>query len=274
MSSASKLLTLVFLISATALAATPPLLRVCADPNNLPYSNQQQQGFENALASLIAKDMGTQVTYVWDRQGEKFFHQTLDAGVCDVVMGVPAGLEEAASTHPYYVSTYAFVSRKDRHLRISSLDDPRLRTLKIGVHVLGEQEDSVPPVHALISRGMVKNLVGYSIFGQLNETDPSADLLRAVAKGDVDIAVVWGPLAGYFARHSAVPLDVTPIASDPKNPWLPMVFAIGIGVRPQDTALRLRLNAELERRQPQIRELLASYGIPEVKSGSAFHGGN
>lgn len=274
MSSASKLLTLAWLGSLTAAAWASPVLRVCADPNNLPYSNQQQQGFENQLADLIAKDMGMQVSYVWDRQGEKFFHQTLDAGVCDVVMGVPAGLEEAAATRPYYVSSYAFVSRKDRHLEITSLDDPRLRTLKIGVHILGEQEDSLPPVHALISRGIVKNLVGYSIFGNLNEANPAADLIRAVVDKEVDVAVVWGPLAGYSARHSAVALEVTPIESDPKNPWLPMVYGIGIGVRPQDAALRQRLDAELARRQPQIRALLASYGIPQVKSDAAFHGGN
>lgn len=274
MSSASKFLAVAALSAVTAACWGEPVLRVCADPNNLPYSNEQQQGFENHLASLIAQDMGMQVSYVWYPQGEKFFRKTLDAGACDVVMGVPPGMDEAAATRPYYVSSYAFLSRKDRHLKITSLDDPRLRTLKIGVHVLGEQEDSVPPVHALISRGIVRNLVGYSIFGHLDEANPAADLIRAVVNRDVDVAVVWGPLAGYFARTSAVPLEVTPIEADPKNPSLPMEYSIGIGVRPQDTELRQRLDAELERRQPEIQRLLVSYGIPQVKSSPQIHGGN
>lgn len=249
-------------------------LRVCSDPNNLPWSNQEQQGFENHIADILASDMGMQVTYVWYRQGEKFFKKTLDAGVCDVVMGVPTGMDEASTTRPYYVSSYAFVSRRDRHLVITSLDDPRLRTLRIGVHLLGEQDDSLPPVHALISRGVVRNLVGYSIFGHLDEKNPSADLIGAVVKGDVDVAIVWGPLAGYFARQSSVPLNVNAINADPKNPTLPMVFAIGIGVRPRDEALRRRLDAEIQRREPEIRQVLATYGIPQIHPSPVPPGGN
>lgn len=274
MSSAIRLIAVVALGCGATVCSAAPLLRVCADPNNLPYSNEQQQGFENHMAALIGQDMGMKVTYVWFPQGEKFFRRTLDAGLCDVVMGVPAGMDEAASTRPYYVSTYAFLSRRDRHLNIHSLDDPRLRTLRIGVHILGDQDDSLPPVQALVSRGIVKNLVGYSIFGNLDEKNPSADLIRAVAKRDVDVAVVWGPLAGYFARRSAVPLVATPIDADAKNPSLPMVFGIGIGVRPGDAALRARLDEELERRQPEIQRLLTAYGIPQVQSTPAVHGGN
>lgn len=277
MSSVSKLLVLLALACGTVCSAAP-LLRVCADPNNLPYSNDQQQGFENRLAGLIAGDMGMQVSYVWFPQREAFFRKTLDAGLCDVVMGVPAGMDEASTTRPYYVSSYAFLSRRDRHLAITSLDDPRLRTLKIGVHILGEQDDSIPPVHALISRGIVNNLVGYSIFGHLDEKNPPADLIAAVANNDVDLAIVWGPLAGYFAKQSQIPLDLTPIQADPSNAALPMVFGIGIGVRPRDQGLRQRLDAELQRRQPDIQRLLMSYGVPQVPlpqiQAAAAHGGN
>lgn len=274
MSSATRLLTVIVLGCSAALCDAAPSLRVCADPNNMPYSNEQQQGFENHLASLIAQDMGMHVTYVWYRQGEKFFRSTLDAGVCDVVMGVPVGMDETVSTRPYYVSSYAFLSRRDRHLEIHSLDDPRLRTLRIGVHLLGQEDSNVPPVHGLIRRGIVKNLVGYNIFGHLDERNPSADLIRAVVDNDVDVAVAWGPLAGYFARRSKVPLVVTPIVSDPRDPGLPMVFAIGMGVRPEDTNLRDRLDAELERRQAEIRRLLMAYGIPQVHSTDVLHGGD
>lgn len=274
MSSATKLIPLLVLASATATCVGQPELRVCADPNNLPYSNEQQQGFENHLAGMIAGDLRMQVKYVWYPQRGKFFERTLDAGMCDVVMGVPVGLEDAAATHPYYVSSYAFVWRRDRNLQITSLDDPGLKTLRIGVHILGEEDDSVPPVHALIRRGIVRNLVGYSIFGHLDEVNPSADLIRAVVNKDVDLAVVWGPLAGYFAQKSSVPLKVTPILSDPKEPTLPMTWQIGIGVRPQDQALRQKLDAEVERLQPEIRRLLNAYGIPQVSHLPAIHGGN
>ena len=245
-----------------ALAASP--LRVCADPNNLPFSNNQMQGFENQIASLIAKDLGMQLTYFWFPQREAFFRKTLNAGVCDVVMGVPSGFDEAAGTHPYYRSSYVFITRHDRNLHIASLDDPRLRTLKIGVHVLGEQDDSLPPVHALISRGIVRNLVGFSIFGNLNEKDPPADLIKAVEDGKVDVAIGWGPLAGYFSRKSAVPLDIAPLDFDHANPSLPFHFDIGIGVRKQDTALKNALDAELTRRHKEIEAILQQFGIPQL----------
>jgi len=276
MFSVSRVAGFVF-IAATALsgAATGPAqestpaeqnsLRVCADPNNLPYSNDQQQGFENRIATLVANDLGKKVEYFWFRQGEKFFRRTLNSGVCDVVMGVPAGLNEAATTQPYYRSTYVFVTRKSSGLPITSLDDPRLRTVKIGVHILGDSKDSLPPVHALISRGIVKNLVGYSIFGNLNEKDPPADLMRALESGQVDVALMWGPLAGYFSKKSSVPLVLTPIPEDKLNPELPFHFDIAIGVRANDTAMKQIMERELERRKVEIQGVLNAYGVPQVE---------
>ena len=200
MSSATRAILAFAMIAAElpCLAATD--LRVCADPNNLPYSNEQKQGFENQLAALIGKDLNMQVTYFWFPQREAFFRKTLNSGVCDVVMGVPSGIDEAVTTRPSYRSTYVFISRQDRHVHITSFDDPRLRTSKVGVHILGEEDDSLPPVHAFTSRGIVRNLVGFSIFGNLNEKNPPADLIKSVEDGKVDVAVAWGPLAGYFTR--------------------------------------------------------------------------
>jgi mxaJ protein len=239
-------------------------LRVCADPNNLPFSNQQQQGFENRIAALIAKDMNENVEYFWFRQGEKFFRQTLNRGVCDVVMGVPTGFDEAATTRPYYRSTYVVLSRKASNLDINSLDDPRLRSLRIGVQILGDEKDNLPPVNALMRRGIVKNLVGFSIFGNLNEKNPAADVIQALAQGKVDVAIVWGPLGGYFSRDSSVPLKVTPLAEDPKDSDLPFHFDIAIGVRARDSALRSALDEELARRHSEIEDILRSYGVPQV----------
>lgn len=260
-----KLSLSLLLAAGVSAAAATSVLRVCADPNNLPYSNQAQQGFENRLADIVAKDLGMQVSYFWFPQREKFFEKTLNGGACDVVMGVPEGFDDADTTDPYYRSTYVFVTRRDRALDIHSFDDPRLRQLKIGVHILGEQDDSLPPVHAFTSRGIVRNLVGYSIFGNLNEKNPPADLIDAVTHGKVDVAVAWGPLAGYFARQSSVPLDLTPVDDDPMHPNLPFHFDIAMGVRRGNTLLQHRLNEELARRQDEVQALLRSYGIPVVK---------
>jgi quinoprotein dehydrogenase-associated probable ABC transporter substrate-binding protein len=264
MSSATKSLALLVVASATLAYSSTPALRVCADPNNLPYSNQQQQGFENDLAQMIASDFGTAVSYTWFAQRGAFFRKTLNAGQCDVVMGVPAGMEKLATTLPYYRSTYVFVSRRDKHLDIHSLDDPRLRRLQIGFHVLGDSDRDLPPVEALTSRGIVRNLVGLDIFGNLDEANPASGIIKAVAQGRVDIAVAWGPMAGYFAGQSTVPLRVVPIDPDPSDPSLPMAFDIAIGVRAADGELRQRLDAELNRRKAEIGRLLQSYGIPCV----------
>lgn len=238
-------------------------LRVCADPNNLPYSNEQQQGFENALAKMVGADMGKEITYLWFPQRGAFFRKTLEAVQCDVVMGVPVGLEGVSTTRPYYRSGYVFVTRREQGLRLHSLDDPRLKTLRIGVHVLGDGDSDLPPVHALVSRGIVRNLVGYSIFGNLEEANPPSDLIKAVERGDVDVAVAWGPMAGYFARQSRVPLEITPIDAGGGDPRLPLSFDIAIGVRPRDEGLRQQLDAEVARRRPEIERLLASYGVPQ-----------
>jgi quinoprotein dehydrogenase-associated probable ABC transporter substrate-binding protein len=274
MYSASSFLAVALVVAAMAVppwafgqsdtTATAPKLRVCADPNNLPFSNEQQQGFENRIATLISRDLGREVEYFWFREGEKFFRNGLNRGVCDIVMGVPTGFEEAATTRPYYRSTYVIVSRKSDHLNISSLDDHRLRSLRIGLHILGDQNDSVPPANALMRRGIVKNVVGFSIFGNLNEKNPPADVIHALEKGDVDVAIVWGPLGGYFSRDSSVPLQVTPLLEDAKDPDLPFHFDIAIGVRERDTALRSALDQELVRRRAEIGDILRAYGIPQV----------
>jgi quinoprotein dehydrogenase-associated probable ABC transporter substrate-binding protein len=262
MSSVSKfaaLITLAFLATAYASAAT---LRVCADPNNMPFSNRAEQGFENQLASLIAKDLGMTVQYYWFPQRSSFFEKTLNAGHCDIVMGLPSGMDDAATSVPYYRSSYVFVSRRDRHLNIKSMDDPRLHHLRIGVHTIGDGDGSLPPVNALISRGIVHNLVGFNIYGHLDEKNPPADLIRAVENNKVDIAIAWGPMAGYFARHSPVPLQLTPVDVVSPDPKIPFTFAISMGVRRGDSELLQRLNSEIQQHRPRIHRLLESYGVP------------
>lgn len=264
MSSATNTACTVLLAIASWQTGGAAPLRVCADPGNLPYSDHQRQGFENRVADLIARDMHLELQYFWFPQRESFFRKTIQQGLCDVVMEVPVGMPGIDTTRSYYRSSYVFVTRRDRNLNISSFDDPRLHSLKIGIHVLSEQGDSLPPIYALTSRGITKNLVGFSIFGNLTEKNPQADLLNAVINRKVDVAIAWGPLAGYFAQHSVVPLTLTPIEEDPLDRNLPFHFDIAIGVRKGERSLKDRLDAELQRRHQEIAQILRSYGIPQL----------
>jgi mxaJ protein len=240
-------------------------LRVCADPNNLPFSNQQEQGFENRLVQLIARDLHASVEYTWWAQRRGFVRETVSSGLCDVVAGVPAGYQRTLVTTPYYRSSYVFVTRHDRGLRLRSLDDPQLRSLRIGVQLIGEDGQNTPPAHALAARHIISNVVGYTVYGDYLQPNPPARIVEAVARGEVDAALVWGPLAGYFAKRQSVPLDVAPVARV-DDPTTPMVFEMSVGVARRSPALRDAINRVLERRRPEIERLLDEYGIPRVSS--------
>ena len=233
------------------------VLRVCADPDNLPYSNQQQQGFENKIADLVANDLHARVEYSWWPQRRGFVRNTLKAGICDCIIGVPSNFELASATQPSYRSTYVFVSRKDRHLNVTSLDDPRLHHMKIGVQMIGNDHVNSPPAHALTKRGMIDNIKGYMVFD-------GNEIVDAVAHGDVDLAIVWGPQAGYYAKNERVPLDLVPVSPQIDLPFLPFVFDISMGVRRGDAKLHDELDAVIEKRRNDINRILDSYGVPRV----------
>lgn len=254
---------------APAPAATPPaaqpgrVLRVCADPNNLPFSNQRREGLENKLAELLARELKATVEYTWWAQRRGFIRNTLKAGLCDVVLGLPADFEMALTSKPYYRSTYVFVSRKDRGLKLSSLDDPALRTLKIGVHLVGDDMSNTPPAHALARRGIVDNVAGYTLYGDYTHESPPSELIQAVREGKVDVAIVWGPLAGYYAKQPGPALVLAPVKPErDAATGLPFVFDISVGVRRGDAALKAELEAVLARRHREVEALLTEYGVP------------
>lgn len=245
------------------------VIHVAADPNNLPFSNDKGQGFENRIAELVAKDLGAKVQYVWRAQRRGFFRHAFQDDGAEVVMGVPAGFERALTTAPYYRSTYVFVYRRDRGLNIQSLDDPALRNLKIGVQVVGEDGNAIPPAHALARRGMANNVVGYTLYGDYREPNPPARIIDAVANGEVDVAIAWGPLAGYFARRQSVPLTVVPLPAAPEPTGLPFAFDIAVGVKKGDKGLRDELNQVLARRRPEIEKILDEFGVPRAPEARA-----
>ena len=244
------------------------VLRVCADPNNLPFSNRRREGFENKIVELIARDLHATVRYTWWAQRRGFVRNTLGARECDVLPGVPVGFDRALLTHPYYSSSYVFVYRKDRGIAVRSLDDTVLRKVKVGVQLIGDDYANTPPAHALARRGIVGNVKGYTVYGDYARPNPPATIIDAVVTGEVDVAIVWGPLAGYFAARQRVPLAVVPVSPLVDPPRLPLAFDIAMGVRRGDRELRAELDAALERRRSDIRHILDAYGIPRTSEAA------
>jgi mxaJ protein len=235
------------------------VLRVCADPNNLPFSNLHEQGFENKIASLLNSALQEKLSYTWWVERDNLAKNTLNANRCDLLLGVPLGLDDVSTTQPYYRSTYVFVSRRDRHLHLQSLYDSRLAKLRIGVHVLGDGFS--PPNVVLARQGIRSQVVGYSMLGAYGEPNPPARLIDAVENRDVDVAIVWGPLAGYFAQHQVAPLDIVPVSPDHVG-TVPFSYEMAMAVRKDNLALRDRLNRVIASKSKDIRAILASYGVP------------
>ena len=181
------------------------MIRVCADPDNMPLSNQKGEGFEQKIAELVAKEWNAKIEYAWWPVRRGFFARALNGRYCDVAIQAPAEFDMAGVTKPYFRSGYVFVTRKDSGLDIKSLADPRLKKLKIGVNILNSDAENTPPAMALSRYGVVGNLTGYPTF--YTDSIRPEDIVTAVAKKDIDVAIVWGPIAGYFAKQVAGSVD-------------------------------------------------------------------
>jgi len=235
-------------------------LRVCADPDSLPTSNRQLQGYENRIAQVVARDLHATLSYEWQRMGRGFVSNVLNRGKCDVLLGVPSNFSSVLTTEPYYRSSYVFVTRRDHHLQLQSFDAPALRKLKVGVQVLGEEY--APPGQALGRRGLFANIVVFD-----TPATSAASMIDAVVHRRIDTAVLWGPQAGYYARRYARQVELTPTpASDSAR--IPLQFSISMGVRKIDRELRDRLSAALQRNKPEIERILRSYGVPLIDNST------
>lgn len=242
------------LLLVCAATAQPPL-KACADPDNLPFSNRRGEGFENKLAELVARKLGRRLEYKWQRHtGRGFVRNVLNEGECDLLLSVPHGFKPALTTAPYYRSAYVFVTRGGREVR--SYDDAALRAAKIGVQVV--EEEYAPPVIALGRRGLIANIVGYEAIGR-----EAANIVRAVARGEVDVAIVWGPLAGYYARRQGKALRVTP-GPVFDAPALPLAFSISMAVRKRDPELRDAVERALREERAAVEKILDRYGVPRL----------
>jgi mxaJ protein len=238
----------------------PEKIRVCADPDNMPSSNDKLEGYENKLATLISQELKAKLEYVWYPTRRGYF-RILNGMYCDLAMEAPAGLDMAGATKPYFRSGYVFVTRKGSGLDdIKTLADPRLKKLKIGVNVYTSDAENSPPAMALSHYGVVGNLTGYSTF--FDENNRPEDIINAVSKKEVDLAIAWGPLAGYYAKQATVPLVLTALPAKDSLSEVPFQYNIGIAVRRKDKEFRDSLEAVLTRRQPEVQAILKEYAVP------------
>lgn len=231
----------------------PKVFRVCADPNNLPFSNQAGDGFENKLAELFAQKLGESTSYTYYPQVIGFVKNTINALRCDVIMGVAVGDTLVQTTNPYYHTTYALVFKPGNGLDgISSLGDARLKGKHLGV-VAG-----TPPATVLVQDGLMADAKPYPLTIDTRVQSSAHDMIDDIEAGRIDAGVLWGPMAGYYAQHVEPHLAVAPLLSEHEQ----MDFRIAMGVRHSDQDWKRKLNKLIAENQPEIERILAQYGVP------------
>jgi quinoprotein dehydrogenase-associated probable ABC transporter substrate-binding protein len=229
-------------------------LRVCADPSDLPFSDQQEQGFENKIADIIAADLKVPVSYVWFPQVIGFVRNTLGAQRCDLVMGTVAGDSVMDTTTPYYHSGYMLVSRADDPPLSPSIGDPDLVGKRIGVIA------ATPPTDLLVRHGLMGDARTYSLAVDTRKENPSHDMAQDILDKKIDVGLLWGPIAGYFITHEHMKLRAVFIEPEPDAPRLD--YRISMGVRVNEPEWRRRINQAIQRHQPEITRVLTQYGVP------------
>ncbi len=235
-------------------ARTTSVLRVCADANNLPYSNKMEEGFENKIARLIAGELGLPVRYTWWPQTIGMVRNTLRLRRCDLIAGIGTGNELVQNTNPYYRSVYTMVYRRNSGLRATTLSDPTLKSLRFGV-VAG-----TPPATLLAMYDLIGQARPYQLTVDTRYFSPARQAIADVAAGIIDVALIWGPIAGFFAKQQKVPLVVVPLLNEMAKVRLD--FRVSMAVRINEPKWKRQLNDILQRLQPKIGVILKEYGIP------------
>ena len=233
----------------------PKVLRVCADPRNLPFSNEKGEGFENKLAELFAEKLQKKLDYMYFPQATGFVRMTLAAHRCDVIMGFPQGDDLVQGTNPYYRTAYALVAKQGSGLdEVNTLDDARLKGMHIGI-VAG-----TPPATNMAAAGLMTNAKPYPLMIDTRIDSSAAAMIKDLMSGEIDAGVLWGPMAGYYARQISPSLHVTPLINETSGPRL--VYRIGMGVRPADQNWKRLLNRLIQENQEAINKILLDFGVP------------
>jgi quinoprotein dehydrogenase-associated probable ABC transporter substrate-binding protein len=247
------------LVAGSALAQLGELvdqdtLRVCADPNNLPYSNQAGEGFENKIAELLAADRGVELAYTWFPQTIGFVRNTLGARQCDVVIGTTTTSEQMQNTNPYYRSSYVLLQRADAGTKVGSLHDPALKDLRIGAVA------RTPPLDLLARQGLLKNLRPYTLVVDTRVEHPAQNMVEDLAAGEIDVAVVWGPIGGYWATRQPVAIEVVPLTDE--GAGVRLDFRITMGLRHGEPEWKQILNDFIREHEDELQAILLAYGVP------------
>ena len=247
-------------LPAATLAQTPveagdrSALRVCADPGGLPFSNDKAEGFENRIAALFASKLDLPLQYTWYPNSVGFLRNTLRARRCDLVMGIASGADLVQSTNPYYRSSYVIVTRRADGLDVDTIADPRLRALRIGV-IAG-----TPPADLAAGSGLMANARPYHLHVDTRAEAPGKQMLDDLAGKQIDVALLWGPIAGYFARQHDGTLKIAPLLKDARSTR--MAFYISMGVRPGETEWKNTVNQLVRDNQAAVTAILKEYGVP------------
>jgi quinoprotein dehydrogenase-associated probable ABC transporter substrate-binding protein len=233
----------------------PDVFRACGDPRNLPFSNDKGEGFENKLAELFAAKLGKKLSYTYFPQATGFVRMTLGSYRCDIIMGFPQGDDQAQVTVPYYRTTYALVFKRGSGLEdVTTIDSPKLRDKRIGIVA------RTPPSTAMAINGLLAHAKSYPLFVDTRADSSAQAMIDDLARGEIDCGILWGPMAGYYARQADPPLVVVPLTRETSGP--PMSFRIGMAVRPADQEWKRTLNKLIMDNQAEINKLLISYNIP------------
>jgi quinoprotein dehydrogenase-associated probable ABC transporter substrate-binding protein len=229
-------------------------LRVCADPSNLPFSNEKEEGFENKTATLLGEELKLPVKYVFFPQVIGFVRNTLGVRRCDLVMGTVAGDDIVQTTNPYYFSAYVAIYRNDKGFAFTDFDDPKLKTMKLGI------VGATPPADLLVKHGLMANAKPYALMVDTRYESPTREMIEDIVKGDIDVGLLWGPIAGYYIKRDKLPLAVAVLKDEPGAPR--MDYHITMGVRANEPEWRRQINAAILKRQPEITKVLEDYGVP------------
>jgi quinoprotein dehydrogenase-associated probable ABC transporter substrate-binding protein len=234
----------------------PKVLRVCADPNNLPFSNEKGEGFENKIAEFLAAKLHKDLAYAFYPGATGFVRNTLNAHLCDVILGMPQGNDLVQPTNPYYRTTYAIVTRAGSDVDgIQNLDDPRLKEKKGRIGLVA----NTPPGNILARNGMIGLVKPYPLMVDTRVESSSAAMIHDLESGGIDVALLWGPIAGYYAKKSSAKLNVALL---PETPGARMAFRIGFGVRNSDQSWKRELNNFIGQNKAEIEKILTDYGVP------------
>lgn len=229
-------------------------LKVCADPNNLPFSDEKKEGFENKIAELMGAELGLKVDYVWFPQVIGFVRNTLRARLCDLVMGTVAGDEIMQTTNPYYFTSYVMLYRSDKALAAEGPQDPHLASLRLGV------VGGTPPADLLARHDLMAHTKPYALMVDTRFETPTHEMVQDIIDRTIDVGFLWGPIAGYYRKHDTLPLTLVPLKSEPGAAR--MAYHIAMGVRANEPEWRRRINAAILKRQVEITAILRDYGIP------------